>query len=898
MHSDNSSEYAGLTPMLRQYFDLKAQNQDTILMFRIGDFYEIFGEDAIEVAKLLDIVLTSREKGSQNEKIPFCGVPHHSAQGYWLKLINLGRKVAIAEQMEDASSAKGLLKREIVRIMTPGCLDELEGLNAHEPNFIFSVYEEPETKQVILVIADITTGLLRSGPLPDVKKLISMIEIYRPKELLCRSYYAPFLLSLTESYRSHSPLVLSHFNEAVLRDAKQQLDIMNSVFANSWQHFNIDIALCIPAITGLFAYLRSLHFDIRQFLNITPLQDASTMVLQENVLRDLEIFETSRRRQVQGSLYSIINHTLSPMGGRLLRQNLTSPLTDKKLICDRQNTVTSLLNLGEIRLEQARQHIRNLPDLERLATRMLHRKITPFELQKLQLALNAIIQFSKQLLSATQNEFLNQATQSIENISYCQKLLEEALAANLVGFGSGQGVFRPGYDTDLDELTDLIQNGQQSLDNYAEKLRKETQISSLKIKYHKSYGHLIEVTKSHLIKVPSHFIRRQTMVNCERFLTPELQELDEKITLAADRLAQKESALYALLLDKLSSQYAYLKSACDTFATLDVLQAFAWLALKNNYNLAKFSNSGELKIVAGRHPMVEACVAKNEFTPNDLYLSATKSQAIITGPNMAGKSTLMRQTAVIAILNQIGSYVPALSAELPIFDQIFTRIGASDDLSQGQSTFMVEMTEAALILREATKHSLVILDEVGRGTSTQDGLAIASAILDDLANRLRCYCLFATHYHELIPFSQKYENILHLKAEVEESSLGIRFTHKVIPGVSGRSFGIEVAKLAGIPNSIIERAQKLIEQNTQEQGGSNIELGANKRNLMHLKETSDSQNSDFSEICELLRSIAIPKTTPLQALNIIAELQSMLLRPKQREIFTLLSNKPEQKLQN
>jgi DNA mismatch repair protein MutS len=514
------------------------------------------------------------------------------------------------------------------------------------------------------------------------------------------------------------------------------------------------------------------------------------------------------------------------------------------------------------------------------------------------IALNSIFLFCKQLLSTKQNEFLNQANQSIETVSFCRKLLDESLAAELAGFGSGQGVFKSGYDKDLDELSHLVQNGQQSLESYAEKLRKETQISSLKIKFHKSYGHLIEVTKSHLNKVPSQFIRRQTMVNCERFLTPELQELDEKITYAADRLAQKESELYVLLLDKLSGQFASLKSACDTFATLDLLQAFAWLALKNNYNLAKLSKSGELKIVAGRHPMVEACVAKNEFTPNDLHLSESKSQAIITGPNMAGKSTLMRQTAVIAMLNQIGSYVPALSAELPIFDQIFTRIGASDDLSQGQSTFMVEMTEAALILREASRHSLVILDEVGRGTSTQDGLAIASAILDDLANRLRCYCLFATHYHELIPFSQKYANVLHLKAEVEESSQGIRFTHRVIPGVSGRSFGIEVAKLAGIPNSIIERAQQLIEQNAPEQVSSNTDTKANLGNSTHSKDTDASASSEYNEIYDLLRNIAVPKTTPLQALNIIAELQAKLQRPKQRGIFELLSNQAEQKLQN
>lgn len=895
-----------LTPMMRQFFELKARAKDSILFFRMGDFYEIFGDDALEVAPKLELVLTSRERGDK-QRIPFCGVPHHSAKNYWIKLLKMGYRIALADQIENPEEAKGLVKRDIVQVLTPGCVDELEGLESDQPNYLLAFHEDPKKRLWALAVIDVSTGDFRCGQVENQQQLLAMISHFRPREVLARQFMLEEVKSWLEPYCQEQHLSFAALPEAGLRDAGLQREKLKQVFGDD-QLANFpcgDIAGGSALITAVLHYLEGLHASTKQFLTIQPLLAADVMQLDETAIRDLELFETARRRQSEGSLFRAINETLTPMGARLLRSNLAAPFVSPQKITERQDGVAALLSQASLLLG-LRERLRACPDLARLSTRVMGAKASPMELSYLREVLRKAIDLAG-FLSDSELKTAKQFNAIVESLKLAEapySLLKKALLDNPSGLGSDLQVIRPGFDLDFDKKRQFSTSGQLEIQNYEQKLRQETGISSLKIKQHKTFGLLIEVTKANLSKVPEDFVRRQTMVNNERFVTEELIELDQNLSVATEQAFEREILIYQQLLADLAQFKREYQQIAEGLSQLDLLQSFAWKAQEEHYQRPKISTCEHLIIKGGRHPVVESIVGTTQFTPNDIVMEQPIRHLLITGPNMAGKSTAMRQTAIIAILHQIGSYVPAQEAELPLFDRIFTRVGASDDLSRGQSTFMVEMTEAAHILRQASSKSLVILDEVGRGTSTQDGMAIASAILENLVLKKSCFTLFATHYHELVPLADKLPGLAKVQTEVIEDNGKIHFTHRLIEGASGSSFGIEVAKLAGVPETVIERANYYLQQESHNLTGKKQEqdvailpqkrredivkddvLPLESHGLALSNEANSAQNGASQQLLERIRKINIHKTTPLQALNILDQLKVLVERGEQPELF-------------
>jgi DNA mismatch repair protein MutS len=913
-----------LTPMLRQYYEIKQSVGDAIVFFRMGDFFEIFGDDAELVAPKLDVVLTAREKGDQT-KIPFCGVPHHSAKGYWLKLVKLGYKVAICEQLEDASAAKGLVKRGVTRIYTPGSIDELEGLEHDQPNYLMSWMDVPGAASEVLAVVDVSTGEFRLGNI-ERGQLLSFVRLFRPSELLIRRFSAPAVERTLQTWTRENTLCIDHLPEAPLKDQAAQADVLKEVFGSS----QIEKQTCghviggAELVAGVIARLHELQTSTKQFISIDRLEEPDSISLSETVIRDLEIFETARRRSSDGSLARVIDRTLSPMGARVLRYSLVNPLIKKDAITARHAAVEELLKSGEECLEKIRTELKNTPDLARLSTRILAGSASPHELALVRSALAKANSLSPVIESISEKDSaLKEISRGLVSSPDVLGMLGDVLVEMPEGLGLGCGVFRKGFDRFLDEKNSLAQQGQEKVLAYENLLKEKTGISSLKIKSHKSFGLLIEVTKTNVAKVPADFIRRQTMTNGERYTTLELKELDDDLSSASEQAVQRELVLFQELLRKLVPHRDGLMMVAKALGHLDMLQSFAWLAVKENYVRPLLSVSPRRLILKScRHPVIEKFVGRHEFVANDVLINDKKSQMLITGPNMAGKSTVMRQTAIAAILCQSGGFVPAFEAEMPIFDGIFTRVGASDDLSRGQSTFMVEMSEAAEILRKATSKSLVILDEVGRGTSTTDGLAIAASILEDLAERVKCFTMFATHYHELVPMMAQKSNVVTAQTEVLENGDDIVFTHRLIAGASASSFGLEVARLAGVPAHVLELATKFLgrfEHNGKDLStgphqqatstSSDLRAGASKaqglglsaqeslskvqRGLFNLptheaadgKDGSKFEGLALNRILTRLETLRIHKTTPLQALNILNELKSMLTPVQQKPLF-------------
>lgn len=896
MSSAGTEGLSAMTPMMRQYYELKARCPDGILFFRMGDFYEVFGKEAEEIAPKLEIALTSRERGDQ-QRIPFCGVPHHSAQGYWLRLLKSGYKVVVADQVEEAAQAKGLVQRDIVRVMSPGCIDELEGLEQESPNYIMTAYEDPGTRIWAFCFADISTGELRLGSCQSPEQLKDWLENFRPRELVCRSFCRSQLEQISGAYRNHHSLLFSTLPEGVLRDERERQTLLTEVLGSA----SLESQLCgdVPGgesvLAGMFRYLKDHKIGTDQFLKVLPLQDSDTFVLAETAVRDLEIFETSRSRSRRGSLFQNINQCMSPMGARLLRKSLAHPFRSEQAIHLRHAAIQELCRAGSEFVGELRAGLQGMGDIERLTTRLVSGSIRPQELARLRDSLRRAEKLADILEQSAHSQvpLLGKQLKNLRSAAgVCQLLMEALLEQPLAIPSEGDGVFRSGFDGELDRYNEFARHGEEKAAQYLEVLKTETGISSLKIKRHKTFGMILEVTKSNLAKVPDCFIRRQTMVNCERFVTDELSELDESLISSQDRAIEREKTLYDGLLRRLLSGAESLRQVAAAVAYADMLQSFSWLSLNKDYCLSQLvTHKEQLCLQSVRHPVVEDMVGRHQFVANDISMGPDQKQLLITGPNMAGKSTVMRQVALCAILNQAGGVVPASHASLPVFDGIFTRVGASDDLSRGLSTFMVEMSETAFILRNATAQSLVILDEVGRGTSTEDGLAIASAILEYISRKSRCWTLFATHYHELAEYSSELKSVRTVQTEVAEKDGKIRFTHRLVEGASGSSYGLEVAQIAGVPDDVMLLANKHLkhhksvcaaDRSIRESGKSRNYVARELFSPDNFMPDASGLSAELTKLKEKLESVKLDSVTPLQALNILSRLKSGL--EKQRPV--------------
>ena len=884
-------EISKLTPMMRQYFEIKKRAQGSIIFFRMGDFYEIFGEDAEEVAPILDIVLTARASGDK-KKIPFCGVPHHSAHGYLLKLLSKGYKVAVVDQVEDPKEAKGIVKRDIVRIYTPGCVDELAGLPKDSQNYLMAAYECPKSRTWAVTLLEVSTGEVRLGNCDTVDEVQSLIESFRPRELLVRQFQSKNFSNRLSALISDTGLMLESLPEEILREENDQKTILKNLLGRAGLSKQLcgDVQGGLALLASVFTYITNLKADTSQFMFVKPIKEPDTVMLSDIAIRDLELFETSRRRQAKGSLFHTINKTLSPMGARLLRWNLARPLFKIDKIRQRHDAIEGIISIGEKSVDELRMRLKGTPDLERIATRVLSGKVSPIELLKARETLDkagwlfdAMSHFEKNLSKEkTSADLFTPILENLKKVEQARELLHARLCDSPNQLGTGTGVIKQGFSDELDKVSQLVNFGETQISDYESSLREQTGITSLKIKSHKTFGLLIEITKSNLSKVPTNFIRRQTMVNCERFITDELKELDESLSSAGDDAIRIEYELYQNLLQDLAGHYKALMSAAEAIATFDLLLSFAYLSIKDNYVKPTLNQNEKIRLLGSRHPVVESLIGKNHYVPNNINLTESAKQLLITGPNMAGKSTVMRQVAITAIIVQAGGFAPAHTAELPIFDQIYTRVGASDDLAKGQSTFMVEMSEAAQILRSSTSKSLVILDEVGRGTSTEDGLAIASAILEDIALRTQSWALFATHYHELVPFCNKFKTVKTVQTEVKEHQDGIKFTHKLIDGASGSSFGVEVARLAGMPEHVVKAAADYLSSHPgskkQPREGAQFTPDKVQRSTTLQPKTTQNKCCSFDLEAEL-EKLNINRMTPISALNLLQKWQENIIQP-------------------
>ncbi|WP_121550586.1 DNA mismatch repair protein MutS [Mesotoga sp. BH458_6_3_2_1] len=777
-----------MTPMMKQYLEVKNSYKDCLVLFRLGDFYETFLDDAKLVSKELQIVLTSRNG------VPMAGVPYHSINGYLKKLVTAGYKVAICEQTEDPAFAKGLVKREVTRVVTPGTIVEDELLPESENNYIIAVGEADEL--FIMATADVSTGEVALSAADDLESMKDFIAATGPSQILLRESLKALKREISEITFAMIEIVEDwHF---ALSSGINYVKEFYSIA--SIDHLELNNKE-IEVLGALFKYLETINFGPMKHLSLPRvIRKSDSMQLDASTIENLNLFRLERK----GSLFEILDETITGMGRRRLRQWLLSPLTDREKIEERLDAVQTFYSDRHL-LDELREYFENVFDIERITTRLSTDKTTPRDLQSLRTSLAALPLIKELISTEASFERLNDRLELFpEELALLQRsIMDEPSAA--VGDGK---VIREGFDHELDSLRDLLEHSVEKMKAIEAAEKKSTGISSLKVKFNKVFGYFLEVPKSQTDKVPQNYTRKQTLVNSERYITEELKEFEDKILSANDKIQILERALFLDVCSRLLNSLQRLKAVSKVLSEIDSLQSLAAVARKNNYSRPRFSNDGKVKISNSRHPIVERFVS--DFTPNDVSLSRSENFFIVTGPNMSGKSTFIRQVALLSIMAQVGSFVPADEALLSIHDRVFTRIGARDELASGKSTFLVEMMETATILSKATEDSLVILDEVGRGTSTFDGISIAWAVSEFIYEAVGCHTIFATHFTELTELSNMYPGIKNKTVRIIETDSGIVFLHKVIDGVANSSHGIEVAKLAGVPETVLSRAKEIL----------------------------------------------------------------------------------------
>ncbi len=848
------------TPLMRQYEAVKRQVPNALLLFRLGDFYELFQQDAVIAARELDITLTARNK-ERGEPIPMCGVPFHAADSYISKLISRGHRVAICEQMEEAGPGKKLVRREITRVITPGTATASDTLRSHENNYLAAVYTRSGRSGLAYV--DLSTGEFRTteleaGEVSQTLEALSIREVLHPENedtgaRCLQTPLEPWIFGGDTAGR----LILENF---------RLLSLDGCGLA--------DKPLAVSAAGAVLHYLRETQKSALQHLNRPGFyQRQDSMVLDGATVRNLELLEPLFVGESREStLVAVLDGTQTGMGGRLLRRRILNPSCDAAEIESRLQAVEELVGKTIVR-GGLRKLLAGIGDLERLLAKTTLGTVTPRDMLALGKSLGqlpAIVELIRTFESARLSAYFDAVSE------LCERILGAIGDQPPVDIADG-GTIRPGYHAELDELRDIRDNSRRYIAAIEARERVESGIHSLKVRFNNVFGFYIEVSRTHLQNVPAHYQRKQTLANAERFTTPDLKELEVKVLAAEEKILTLERELFAELRLFASGFAEAIKAAAQAVAELDVCSALAQVAVDNRYKRPRFSDSGEMRIEAGRHPVVEKLLERDatRFIPNDVYLNSTgKFIAVITGPNMGGKSTYLRQAALILIMAQVGSFVPAQAAVLPIVDRVFTRIGAADNLARGRSTFMVEMTEAAVILNTATSNSFVVLDEIGRGTSTYDGLSLAWAMIEYIHGQIRAKTLFATHYHELTGLADQLSSVGNLHVAVKEAEERILFIRKVEPGPADRSYGIEVARLAGLPLQVIERARSVLLHHEVREHSVTRELTPGESSTPIQIRLFEPVNQGLAD---RVRSLDINQLRPVEALQILHELQQELL---------------------
>ena len=878
---------AELTPMMKQYMETKSQYPDCILFYRLGDFYEMFFDDALTASRELEITLTGKNCG-QEERAPMCGVPYHAVESYLNKLVSKGYKVAICEQLEDPKTAKGIVKRDVVRIVTPGTNLDTQALDETRNNYIMCIVYIADRYGVS--VSDITTGDYFVTEIPDSAKLMDEIYRFSPSEIICNEAFYMSGMDL-DGMRDRLGITIYSLDSWYFDDAVCRQKLLEHFKVTSFAGLGLaDYDCGIISAGALLQYLLETQKNsLSNLTHITPYAAGRYMMLDSSTRRNLELCETLREKQKRGSLLWVLDKTKTAMGARTLRKYVEQPLIDKKEIEKRLDAVAELKDQA-ISREEIREYLSPVYDLERLNTRIAYGTANPRDLTAFRSSLE-MLPHIRYILEEMESELLKNIHDDMDALEDLCTLVKDAIREDPPIAMKEGNIIRDGYNEEVDKLRRAKSDGKDWLAKLENDEREKTGIKNLRIKYNKVFGYYLEVTNSYKDMVPDYYTRKQTLANAERYITPELKELEDMILGAEDKLYALEYELYSQVRDTIASEIERIQKTAKAVAALDAFASLAVVAERNNYTRPKINEKGVIDIKEGRHPVVERMIPNDMFIANDTYLDDKKHRiSIITGPNMAGKSTYMRQTALIALMAQIGSFVPAKSADIALSDRIFTRVGASDDLASGQSTFMVEMTEVANILRNATSKSLLILDEIGRGTSTFDGLSIAWAVVEYISDSrlLGAKTLFATHYHELTELEGKISNVNNYCIAVKEKGDDIVFLRKIVKGGADKSYGIQVAKLAGVPDLVIDRAKEIVEELAEGDITARVseiavrEKSAKKKpKVKKYDEVDMAQMSLFDtvkddDVLEELKNLDVGNMTPIDALNTIYRLQNKL----------------------
>lgn len=878
---------AGLSPMMQHYVETKKQYHDCILFYRLGDFYEMFFEDAITVARELEITLTGKECGLE-ERAPMCGVPYHAVDTYLNRLVQKGYKVAIAEQVEDPKLAKGLVKREVIRVVTPGTITSAQALDETKNNYLMGIVYLGDMFGV--AAADISTGDFLVTEVQNERELWDEVHKFTPSEIICNEAFYMSGIDL-EELKTRYHVTISSLDNHFFSDDSCRRILREHYRVGSLDGLGLaDYDSGVIAAGAVMQYLyETQKSTLEHITTIYPYTTGEFMIIDLSTRRNLELVETMREKQKRGTLLWVLDKTKTAMGARLLRTYIEQPLVHKAQILERQEAVEELNN-SYINREEICEYLNPIYDLERLIGRISYKTANPRDLIAFRNSLE-MLPHIKNLLGEFRSPLLGRLYEELDTLEDVYDLIFRSIEEEPPITVRDGGIIKDGYSEEADRLRHAKTEGKTWLAELEAKEREKTGIKGLKIKFNKVFGYYFEVTNSFKEMVPDYFIRKQTLANAERYTTSELKELEEIIMGAEDKLFSLEYSLFCEIRDSIGAEVLRIQKAAKAIAGIDVFASLSVVATRNNYVKPSINEKGEIHIKNGRHPVVELMLREDLFVANDTLLDNQKNRvSIITGPNMAGKSTYMRQTALIVLMAQLGSFVPADEADIGLCDRIFTRVGASDDLASGQSTFMVEMTEVANILRNATKDSLIILDEIGRGTSTFDGLSIAWAVVEHISNTkiLGAKTLFATHYHELTELEGTMSGVTNYCIAVKEQGDDIVFLRKIIKGGADKSYGIQVAKLAGVPDTVIERAKELVEELSSAditvrakeiaQQSANV---AAKKTVAKPDEVDMLQMSIFDtvkndDIIKEIEDVDISNMTPFEALTFLNQIQSKL----------------------